>query len=307
MHKFICSIRFTPLSARTTPAIRIQMTSTTTPTNDDDDDDSMMRASNNQDNDEQAAFLIHTGLAHKRVRVVQLLIIGLVGMLLGWLGNFFVSSSCHFASVPVTVGQNGDVFRLHFGLWNYSPVDSALDGYKYCYPYNQGQRTADAPVVARAINLAALLVGTYPLVVLWWYLISGKVHALFWKTAVYSALVAGALQFATPIFFFTGSLCRESTCSVGPAAALSAVTAVAWGVLGAELHYQCPVVDMSIDPTTDCCSAMDGSAGHGSSGSSAASTPVAHLEMADLAGASQEYLDRFQRKQRNRYRPPEFA
>ena len=128
---------------------------------------------------------------------------------------------------------------------------------------------------------------------------------------MYSAFAAGALQFATPIFFFVGSMCRNSSCSAGPASALSAVTALAWAILGAELYYHCPVVDdePDFDMQPDGASAMNGSAEANSKGSSTQSTPVAHLEMADFAGASQEYLDRFQRKHqaRGRYHPPEFA
>jgi hypothetical protein len=104
----------------------------------------MTSSSAEDDFREDEAFLMNTGLAHKRVRVVQLLIIGLVGILLAWMGNFFVSSSCYFASVPVAVGQYGDLFPLHFGLWNYSPVDSALSGYKYCSPYSVYNQS-DAP------------------------------------------------------------------------------------------------------------------------------------------------------------------
>jgi len=284
-------------TARTTPAILVKMTDTS--------DDVHHRGGG-----EEEAFLMNTGLAHKRVRVVQLLIIGLVGVLLGWLGNFFVSSSCYFASVPVQVGQNGDVFALRFGLWNYSPVDSALNGFKYCYPYG-GQHVSDAPIVSRACNLAALLAGTYSLVVLWVYLISARVNAKFWEAAVYSAFAAGVLQFCTPIFFFTGTMCRNASCSAGPATALAAVTAVAWAVLGAELYYHCPVVGDDEDDEDCAASAMDGGSAAGASiskGSSASST-LAQLEMADLASASQEYLDRFQRKHqaRGRYHPPEFA
>ena len=296
-------------TARTTPAILVKMTDTSA-------DD----VHHHRGGGEEEAFLMNTGLAHKRVRVVQLLIIGLVGVLLGWLGNFFVSSSCYFASVPVQVGQNGDVFELRFGLWNYSPVDSALNGFKYCYPYG-GQHVSDAPVVSRACNLAALLAGTYSLVVLWVYLISARVNAKFWEAAVYAAFAAGVLQFGTPIFFFTGRMCRNASCSAGPAAALAAVTAVAWAVLGAELYYHCPVVgeddddddEGGIQQQPDCAaSATDGSAAGASiskGSSSASSTTLAQLEMADLASASQEYLDRFQRKHqaRGRYHPPEFA
>lgn len=222
--------------------------------------------------EEEEAFLVNTVLAHKRVRVVQLLIISLTGILLGWLGNFFVSSSCHFVSIPVTVGNNGVDFALHYGLWNYSPVDSALNGYKYCYPYS-----GDAPVASRALNLAALLAGTFSLTVLNVYLISGKVVLKFWNMAVIAAVVAGILQLATPLFFYI-AMCRNATCSAGPAASISVITAVAWVALGAELHYQNP--------------ALEGA------------PAIAQLEMADLAGASQEYLDRFHKKNKG-YTPPE--
>jgi hypothetical protein len=251
---------------------------------------------------EDEAFLMNTGLAHKRVRVVQLLVIGLVGILLAWLGNFFVSSSCHFASVPVTVGQYGDVFPLHFGLWNYSPIESALNGYKYCSPYG-GSRRSEAPILSRVFNLAALLLGTYSLVVLWWYLISGRVAPKFWKAAVYTAVGAGFFQLVTPLVFFLGGLCRSFKCSAGPAAALSAITAVAWVIVGAELHYHCPVVDGSSFHPSGMGDEQE------SNGSKSSKTPVAQLEMSDLAGASLEYLDRFQKNHasRRKYRPPDLT
>lgn len=47
--------------------------------------------------------------------MTQLLIVGMVGILVGWLGNAVVGTSCHFASV----GQS----ELPFGLYKYT-VDS---------------------------------------------------------------------------------------------------------------------------------------------------------------------------------------
>jgi len=77
---------------------------------------------------ETTMFLVDTSVAQKRVKVAQLLLAGLVGILIGWLGNAVVGTSCHFASVQVPVGQNGDYFALHFGLYKYSTVDSSLNG-----------------------------------------------------------------------------------------------------------------------------------------------------------------------------------
>jgi hypothetical protein len=162
--------------------------------------------------------------------------------------------------------------------------------------------------LGRAFNLAALLLGTYSLVVLWWYLISGRIVPKLWKAAVYAAVGAGTLQLLTPLVFFLGSLCRNAKCSAGPAAALSAVTAVAWVIVGAELHYHCPPVDVENSSSANAHeSVVDDE--QGSDGSKGSTTPVAQLEMADFTGASQEYLDRFQKNHASRrnYRPPDLT
>jgi len=242
--------------------------------------------------EEDEAFLISTKPAHKRVRVVQLLIIGLVGLLVGWLGNFFVGSSCHFASVQVTVGQYNDIFDLHFGLWKYSPPDSALSGYSYCYPYT-GYHNQDSPIVARTTNLLALFAGTYSLVVLWWYLITGRAVQQYWRWAVACAFLASLLQLFT-LFFFLGHMCQSTDCSIGPASILTIVTAVAWAIMGWELKYNMP----------------DMSAGSEHVRAKDDESVVTKLEMADLQGASQEYIERaFGTTQRSSsgYRPPELT
>lgn len=226
-------------------------------------------------------LFLNLGLANKRVRVVQLLIIGLVATLLGWLGNFFVGTSCNFASVDVEVGENAQVFRLHFGLWKYSPADSAFNGYTYCYPYG-GNHSSDVPIVPRISNLSALMAGTYSLSVLWWYLISGRVVETFWKWAVRSAIFAGAMQLST-LFFFVGRLCRKSSCTFGPASIVALVTAVAWFILAWELAYNMPAVHEKKEEP--------------------APVGVANLEMADLHGASQEYYERFSPRGQS-YQPP---
>ena len=239
-------------------------------------------------------FLVHSGLAHKRVKVAQLLIIGIIGILVGWLGNSVVGTSCHFASVSVQVGEYGDWFSLHFGLYKYSTVDSSLNGYKYCYPYSAPHQ---APLAARAANLVALLTGTYSLVVLWWYLIVGTFQRLVWKLAVGSAVTAGCLQLLT-LSFFAGRLCRQNDCAPGPASLLTLITAVIWIALGWELNYNMPDAPDDDDEAT----AMD-------QDSIMAQSKVAHLEMADLAVASQEYMERFHSSSRRSqgYQPPKMT
>jgi hypothetical protein len=249
-------------------------------------------------------LLLHIGLfANKRVRVVQLLMIGLVGILFGWLGNFFVSSSCHFASIDVDVGENKDKFALHFGLWSYSPVDSALNGFKYCYPYG-GSHVADAPIASRVLNLAALLLGTYSLVILWLYLVTGYAVSLLWRGAVYASIVAGICQLLTLHFFF-GSMCRSKECDPGPGAITAIFTAVAWVILGAELHYNCPInVDTADERRT--LSVSVSSIFTTRDDETPSPLMMTNLEMADIAGASTEFLKRFKKKKKG-YIPPEFS
>ena len=191
---------------------------------------------NKHDADETFLLNRYAGrVAKKRVRVVQLLIIGLVGLLLAWLGNFLTGTACSFAAVDITAGQNGQVFALHFGLWKYSPPDSAFSGYSYCIPYSRhdddGSRGGggsssssqpyadDAPIVPRITNLLALCAGTYSLVVLWLYLITGRFRSTSWRRAVFMAVTAFALQLCT-LTFFAGRLCQENDCRLGPASML---------------------------------------------------------------------------------------
>ena len=102
------------------------------------------------------AILMNTGPAKRRVRVVQLLVVGIWGLFC-WLGNFFVTTSCHFATIHTSVGQYDSAFPLHYGLYKYSPVDSALAGYTYCYPYEQASVWL---ILARALDALALVSGT---------------------------------------------------------------------------------------------------------------------------------------------------
>ena len=289
------------------------------PTASTDTDDALYR--------EDEAFLINTGLAQKRVRVVQLMIIGLFGILMPWMGNVFVSSNCYFASIHVVVGAYGNVYPLHFGLWNYSPVSSALNGYKYCYPYyhqsnsndeeySMNQYPSDPPITSRICNSLALLAGTFSLIILWWYLISGRVRRRLWKGAVYTAFLAGGLQLATPITFFFGLTCRNNHCSVGPGTVLSVITAIAWMVFGAELHYHCPIINNhhentdveSKTPRYDVRSSRQHSTAMSSS-HRASVVGVSQLEMSDFTSASQQYFNRFNpyRTTGTQYNPPEIS
>lgn len=188
-------------------------------------------------------FLIeNAALARKRVRVVQLLTVGLAAFLIAFLGGFWVQSSCYFVSAVVQVGQNAEIFHLRFGLWKYSPIDSAFQGYTYCSQYDGN--TADAPWFGRSASLIALIGGAYAICVLWVYLVLGRCRQHLWKAAVISAAVSGALQLST-LSIFAGAVCRQGECTLGPAGVLSIVASCVYFILAFEMHYNTPLLVLS--------------------------------------------------------------
>lgn len=230
---------------------------------------------------ESSAYILSTALAKKRVRVVQLLLIGLVGLLLGLLGNFFVSTSCHFATVHIAVGQTNEKFEFHFGLWKYSPIDSVFEGYPYCNKYDQNYSN-EAPLIPRVSNIAALVCGLIAIGILWLYLIFGSTDRTRWKFAVRIAILAGLIQLST-LYFFYGTICTVYDCDLGPGAYLSIWTAVVWFVLACEMHYHTPLASYAT-----------GGRGHDKSiGAMEEPTAlVATMEMTVVDDVTREYITR---------------
>jgi hypothetical protein len=187
---------------------------------------------------EEDGFIESTGIAKKRGRVVQLLTIALLSFLIAFLGGFWALSSCHFMSIAIQVD---DVeFDLRFGLWIYSPIDSAFQGYSYCNQYD-GDFVADAPWFGRISSLIALAGGGFSLGVLWLYLVAGRCVQQIWTSAVFAAAISGVLQLST-LSIFAGPICSQEVCTLGPAGIASIVAGCFYFVLAFEMHYQNPLV-----------------------------------------------------------------
>jgi hypothetical protein len=171
-------------------------------------------------------------VATKRVNVVQLLINGLIGLVGGLLGSIYVQTGCHFVTVDVGL-------PLHFGMWQYSPMDSAFQGFTYCYPYDENH-TQDSPTFARIAGLIALAAGTFSLSVLWVYLLLGRTTSGLWKWAVRFLALAACLQTLTFSFFGT-DVCRRNSCSFGPGSIVSLISALSWGLAAYEMKDNSPI------------------------------------------------------------------
>ena len=179
-------------------------------------------------------------VATTRVNVVQLLINGLIGLVGGLLGSIYVQTGCHFVTVDVGLS-------LHFGLWQYSPMDSALQGFTYCYPYDE-EYTHDSPTFARIFGLIALISGLFSLSVLWVYLLLGRTSNGLWKWAVRFLIVAASFQ-ALTFSFFADDVCRRNSCSFGPGSIVSLISTLSWALVAYEMRDNSPTASALIsDP-----------------------------------------------------------
>lgn len=178
-------------------------------------------------------------VATKRVNVVQLLINGLIGLVGGLFGSIYVQTGCHFVTVDVGL-------PLHFGLWQYSPMDSAFQGFSYCYPYDEDY-THDSPTFARIFGLIALVAGAFSLSVLWVYLLLGRTSAGLWKWAVRFLVVAASFQ-ALTYSFFAEDVCRRNSCSFGPGSIVSLISTLSWALVAYEMGDNSPIAATALIP-----------------------------------------------------------
>lgn len=173
---------------------------------------------------------------------MQLLVYGLLGIVLGFFGSIYTQSTCDFAVAEVAVGEYDNTFKLHFGMWKYSPLDSVFQNYAYCYRYDH-EYASEAPSIVRICTFMSLIAGCFSLAVLWVYLILGSANVIFWKLAIRLLLFSGVFQ-CTSFFFFIGSLCRENECVMGPGAVVSIFTTMTWFVLAYQMHTNTPGLAM---------------------------------------------------------------
>jgi hypothetical protein len=188
--------------------------------------------------DEDVGIIESTALARKRVRVVQLLGAGLTTFLVAFMGGFWIQSSCHFVSTNVEVGENGEEFSLHFGLWKYTPIDSVFQGYSYCSQYDDDFVNV-GPWVSRLTSNLALIGGAFSLVVLWIYLVFGRCNHHLWKAAVLTAGLSGVLQLLT-LSIFAGPVCTDG-CRLGPGGYVSVLAGCFYLFLAHEMYYNAPL------------------------------------------------------------------
>jgi len=170
----------------------------------------------------------------KRRYLVQFLIVGIWVTVVGMLGNIYLGFSCYFASAPIEVGAYEVEIDLRYGLWVYSPLQSAMTGFPYCNRYDENH---EAPLIPQIFHLCASATGMFSLFVMWYYLIAGRIGRCVWTCAVWSSFLATILQLLM-LLFFALDTCEEATCSWGVGSSVVLVTAFAWFILAIELNLQ---------------------------------------------------------------------
>lgn len=195
---------------------------------------------------------------HYQQNQTPLLLLALSCTLCGILGNFLISSSCYFVSQPLYTTST--TIHLHFGLWNYSPLDSSMNGYKSCIGYEHTKYADMAPTLPRSMNLLALVFSIFPMIVVWGYIIivGGSQFKLerYWSIAVYCGALTAICQLVGVVSVFFGTLCRSSSssnagggCGMGAAACIGVLYSAVWAGLTYQLHHYRPKAENGLKST----------------------------------------------------------
>lgn len=166
----------------------------------------------------------------------------LFGIQAGFLPSLYAQLTCHFITGEATVGENDVEFGLHFGLREFTPVDSVFRGYSYCQSYSG--RSYNPPAVPRYAAVAATALGAVPLAVIGVYLGSAATHEVVWVGSMWMLFLAFVCQVGTWSIFLL-DLCQgeDIACSMGPGAWTSGISSVAWFVLSMEMKVNSPLYE----------------------------------------------------------------
>ena len=180
-------------------------------------------------------------LAGKKFNLATSVMTGVAAIVFGLMLSMFAESTCSFVTYQQNVGYYSEAFDVHLGMWEHAPIGNAFtNSYASCVSYSDPYSTINPPTVSRSSGILALAAGGFSLAVLWSYLLFLRFNALFWKIAVYSALIAAFCQSLTLGVFF-GEVCSENACDAGPGSLSSVISTIMWAFLAREMHSNHPM------------------------------------------------------------------
>jgi hypothetical protein len=172
--------------------------------------------------------------------------VAIVGILLGFFPSLYAQITCHFVTGGTLIGDDGVEIEAHYGLWQYTPIDSSFQGLSYCQNYDYGY-ISSYPIIPRLAGLVAFTCGTIPLMVIWVYLHLQMTHEICWTWSIKMLLIACGCQVSTFLMFAMG-VCSGNECSLGPGGKASVISASAWLVLAIEMKRNSPICPTVIRP-----------------------------------------------------------
>ena len=180
-------------------------------------------------------------LAGKKFNLARSVITGVAALVFGLMLSLFAETTCSFITYEQTVGYYSEAFDIHIGMWEHAPIGNAFTNYASCVSYADNYSQIKPPTVSRSSGILAIMTGGFSLSVLWSYLLFLRFNALFWKIAVYSAVIAAVFQsFTLGVFFH--EVCSENVCDAGPGSLSSVISTIVWAYLAREMHDNHPMI-----------------------------------------------------------------
>ncbi len=154
----------------------------------------------------------------------------------------YSQSTCHFLTGEASVGGDEIDFALYYGLYKYTPIDSAMFfGYE-CLPYDP-KYNFNPPVIPRLIGIVGLVLGTIPLIVIGVHLQYSVTSKILWVGSMWMLYFGCCTQLATLLSLFLSDLCQDGvTCKMGPGAWAAVVCAISWLTLSIEMKINSPLI-----------------------------------------------------------------
>lgn len=170
-------------------------------------------------------------------------LVAVVAMVGGFFGTVYSTTSCEYATVYEPVGENQVVFEAHYGLWQYTTIDSVFMGYTYCTAYHADEYVTSPNGFAPIMGLLSSISASYTIAVIWVYLFFFMSPTLpGWLWAIRGALFAALSQILT-LTFFMNEICQTYECTAGPGSISAIISALSWCFVAYQMNHNAPVFD----------------------------------------------------------------
>lgn len=171
------------------------------------------------------------------------ILVAVIAMVGGFFGTIYSTTSCEYATVYEPVGENQVIFEAHYGLWQYTTIDSVFMGYTYCTAYQADDYGTSPNAFAPIMGLLSSIAASYTIAVIWVYLFFFMSPTLpGWLWAIRGAMFAALCQILT-LTFFMNDVCQTYECTAGPGSISAIISTLSWCFVAYQMNYNAPSFD----------------------------------------------------------------